>query len=172
MAVVTGTQEVVAAFGAFKKDAAQDLRATVARAVGRIEAGAKARCPVGTGVGPFSQYPHVRDQIMSQMVADQPSGAVWVEPAGSVLPTHKSPTVGGQLVRPRLPGGKLGRLRWFYGVDNRALWIEYGTNMRWGARGYHGRMASRPFMRPAAEAERPRLVADLQAALDRAARRF
>jgi hypothetical protein len=133
----------VAALHTFKQDVARDMRSAVARAVERVKADAKARCPVGAGTGPFPG--HLRDQIRSQMVPDAPQGAVFVERRG----------IGGA-----------------FGTDNVGIWAEYGTNVRSGKRGYHGRMPARPFMGPAAELERPRHLADLQAVLDKAARSF
>jgi hypothetical protein len=70
----------------------------------------------------------MRDQIKSQMVLNEPFGAVFVER-----------TISGNA-----------------GTDNRGVWTERGT-VHQGAR---------PFLRPAAEAERSRYLADLQAALD------
>lgn len=130
---VEGVKELRAALKRFEADVAKEARRVTAKAIGRIQADAKRRCPVGTGDGPFKG--HVRDQIFTQLHVSEPYGAVFVERRGI--------------------GGK-------YGTDNVAIWLEYGTK----------KMGARPFLRPAAEADRQNYYNDLRDSLDRLAREF
>lgn len=149
---VAGVSETLAGFARVEGLLASEARAIVGRSLGRIQADARGRCAEGGGsrygyVKSLWEDPvkgHVRDQIKTQLHATDPMGAVFVERRG----------IGGR-----------------YGTDNVGLWLEYGTAARWNRRGaYRGQGPARPFLGPAVEAERPRLLADLQMAADRAAR--
>lgn len=128
---LTGLQDTLAAFDQVERDATYLLVRVTAGVVARVRAAAYAACPVGTGEGPFPG--HVRDQIKTQVIPNEPEGAVFVERRG----------LGGH-----------------WGTDNVGVWIERGTVHQ----------APRPFLRPAAEAERARYLAELEQALESAAR--
>ena len=136
---VTGVRETLAAFDRFARDSTRLAIVATADAVQRVRAAAYAGCPVGEEPGPFPG--HVRDQIRSQMVPNEPLGAVFVESRG----------IGGA-----------------FGTDNVGLWLEYGT-VAHQVRGHsHPGTLAHPFLRPAVEAERGPYLRALDAALDRA----
>ena len=130
-----GVGRVIAAFDAFDRDLRDEARRRIAGMVSRTYARARAACPYGREPGPFTT--HLRDQIGQQMHQTEASGAVFVERRG----------LGG-----------------YFGTDNVALWLEYGT---------HGRheLPARPWFGPASEPERAGFIRHMDDAVDAAKRR-
>lgn len=145
---VTGVRETVAALKRVEVLTRAEARRAVAASVARVHAQARARCPVGSGTQRSYPTAGVSEDVLRSLQVGPFRGHVRDQIKTQM---HQTEPSGAVFVERRGLQGK-------YGTDNVAIWLEYGTV----------KMAARPFMGPAAEAERPRFLADLTDAVSRA----